>query len=572
MTRMRDDLARRVRDWIAQDPVPATRDELGRLLRRAEAGQQDAVDDLAARFAGPLQFGTAGLRGPVGAGESRMNVAVVMRATHGVAQWLLQQAAQQTPPGTDATDADPVRVVVGCDARHGSAAFRQACAHVLAGAGIEVLKLPRELPTPVLAYAVRALGADAGIMITASHNPAPDNGYKVYLGGRMTDAPGNGVQIAEPTDAQIAACIARAPGATQITMADEPITAVSSDLVRGYLERAASLRPDRSTSAVSLVVTPMHGVGGATAVQALHLAGFPEVHLVEAQATPDPDFPTVPFPNPEEPGALDLALSTARDRDADVVVALDPDADRCSVAVPTPQGWRQLSGDQIGALLGAQAAADPQRDGDTLATSLVSSRLLGRIARATGLRHAVTLTGFKWIARVPGLRFGYEEAIGYCTDPTAVRDKDGISAAVRVATLVEELAGEGRTVTEALDDLARTHGLHATRPLTFRVSEPALLDQAMARLRRSEVTTLVDSAVVEVRDLARGTADLPPTEGVLWRTAADDRVILRPSGTEPKLKCYLEVILPVRGQHVPHARAEDRLDALARQVTEYVGL
>ncbi|MCH8614187.1 phospho-sugar mutase [Arsenicicoccus dermatophilus] len=551
----------RARSWAAQDPDPVTRAELLELVERAAQGEELAAADLATRFEGPLTFGTAGLRGRVGAGESRMNVAVVTRASHGLGRYLL-----------DTVGGRP-RVVVGCDARHGSDAFMDATVQTLAAQGIAVLTLPRRLPTPVTAYAVRALGCDAGVMVTASHNPAGDNGYKVYLGGRATDEDGRGVQIVPPADADIAACIAAAPPACDIARSTEGVLPVEDDVLEAYVTRAASLRGARGPSPVRVVLTPLHGVGGATAVEVLRRAGLADVHVVAAQADPDPDFPTVDFPNPEEPGALDLALAAAREIDADVVVALDPDADRCSLAVPMPDGtWRQLTGDEIGALLGEQAARDDARDGDVLACSIVSSRLLSRIAAEHGLEHRATLTGFKWIARTPGIRFGYEEAIGYCTDPCAVHDKDGISAAVRAVTLVEDLLAAGRTVPHQLDDLARRHGLHATSQLAFRVAELGLMTEAVARLRRQPPAHLLGSPVVERVDLSEGHTGLPPTEGLLLRTAADDRVIVRPSGTEPKLKCYLEVVVPMDGDRVPRREATDRLERLGAELTALLGL
>ncbi|MEO9330088.1 phospho-sugar mutase [Gordonia aurantiaca] len=553
-----DSLARVIetaRIWRDHDPDPATRAELTRLIDAADSGDGVALAELESRFRGPLMFGTAGLRGEIGAGETRMNVAVVTRATHGLGRYLID------------TVGPTARVVVGCDARHGSDDFLDATAEVLAAQGLTVLTLPRRLPTPVTAYATRALDCDAGVMITASHNPPADNGYKVYLGGRAADDTGRGVQIVPPADAEIASRIASAPPADEVARAATGVTALGGDVVDAYIARTAGLRRVGSPSPIRVVLTPLHGVGGVTALTVLRMAGVTDIHVVEEQFAPDPDFPTVAFPNPEEPGALDLALDLARRVDAHIVVALDPDADRCSVAMPTRDGaWRQLSGDEIGWLLGEQAASDHDRAGRTLACSIVSSRLLGKIAAHHGLDFAATLTGFKWIARTPDLRFGYEEAIGYCTDPESVRDKDGISTMVRVLALVEELAGHGRTLEDKLDDLARRHGLHATALLTIRVDDVAEIGAMMDRFRHTTVDALAGSEVVEFLDLAEGSADLPPTDGVLLRTAADDRVIVRPSGTEPKLKCYLEVVLGCPDGHIPRDEAAERLEALKADV------
>lgn len=549
------------RTWIRHDPDPRTRDELTALCARADT-EPLALAELRSRMSGPLRFGTAGLRGAVGAGESRMNVAVVPRATAGLAAYLRELVG----PGA--------RVVVGCDARHGSAEFADAACGVLAAAGVRVLALPRGLPTPVTAFAVRACDADAGIMITASHNPPADNGYKVYLGGRaVTGDDARGVQIVAPADTAIAAHIDACVPADQVPLAvPDPADALSG-AGDDYIEHIASYRTRADSSSVRVVLTAMHGVGGDTARQVLGRARVDDVRVVAEQIDPDPEFPTVPFPNPEEPGALDLSLRLAESTEADVVIALDPDADRCAVAIPVRGGrWRQLSGDELGAVLGEQAAGDDSRAGDTLACSIVSSRLLAGIAEHHGLRFRASLTGFKWIARTPGLRFGYEEAIGYCTDPGAVRDKDGIGTMMRVITLIESLREQGKTIEDLLDDLARRHGLHATAPLSFRVEDTTLIAAAMDRLRTTRPESLAGAAVTEWRDLSAPNPDLPPTEGLLISTDAGDRVIVRPSGTEPKLKCYLEVILPCTGDIVPREQAQARLATITAEMTQHLGL
>ena len=536
------------RDWAAHDPDPETAAYVLDILE-----DPARAAELQSRFSGPLTFGTAGLRGEVGAGESRMNRAVVTRATYGLMDWLGRQV-------------EAPRVVIGCDARHGSSDFYTTAAEVISAAGGTALLLPPCLPTPITAFAVRALHADAGIMITASHNPRTDNGYKVYLGGRVATGAASGVQIVPPADAEIMACITQASPADQIPR--DSLRVEKVDVLPEYLETAAR----NGVSDLRIILTAMHGVGGEVARQALNRAGFHDIHVVAEQFAPDPDFPTVAFPNPEEPGALDLAIALASDVDADLIFALDPDADRCAVAIPTGDGdWRQLSGDETGCLLGDYVAGSCGAGAGAsgvLASSIVSSRLLGSIAAAHGLEHRTTLTGFKWIGQVPDLVFGYEEAIGYCCDPAHVRDKDGITAAVTMALLVAGLRADGRAIQDVLDSFAERFGLHATAPVTFRVEEVALISAAMRRLRSAASAELAGSEVVSVIDLGEGYDGLPPTDGLMLFTAANDRVIIRPSGTEPKLKCYLEVILP--GGTWEEARG--RLDAIAGELRGIIGL
>lgn len=558
-----DPLAR-ARRWRDHDPDPVTRAELTALL--------DAEDraGLAAAFAGPLEFGTAGLRGRLGPGESRMNLATVLRATAGVAAHVRAHAT------------GPWRVVLGCDARHGSAAFQAAAAEVVSAAGGEALLLPAALPTPVTAHLTRVLPVDAGVMITASHNPPADNGYKVYLGRALAERDSQvGAQITAPHDRLIAEAIAAAPPADEVPRDDSRIRRLGPGVLEDYLDRAASLARVSDPAArggLRIALTPLHGVGGAPIAAALARAGFTSVHPVAAQFDPDPDFPTVEFPNPEEPGALDLALTEARRIGADLVLAADPDADRCAAAIAdgaAAGGYRLLSGDELGAVLAEYLAREHAGEhGASLANSMVSSRLPARIAAAHGLGHVETLTGFKWISQAPGIVYGYEEAIGYCVDPGQVRDKDGVSAAVRVADIAAALAAAGRDLGDVLDDLARAHGLHLTRPLTVRVADTSRIAAAMARLRQSPPEELAGSPVTGVRDYATGADGLPATDAVGLTTAADDRVIARPSGTEPKLKCYLEVIVDVAGGEVAaaRARANARLDAIAATMRDALGL
>ena len=556
------ELLERARQWASHDPDPATASSLSADIEAAERGDEEAAARVGAAMNGPLQFGTAGLRGTVGPGESRMNLAVVIRATAGLCE-VVKRHATGTPT-----------LVVGCDARYGSSEFATAACRVASAAGVRVLALPQANPTPLTAFSMLHFDADAGVMVTASHNPAPDNGYKVYLGGTVAQGDGRGVQIVPPFDAEIAAAIEAAPPADEVPMSDDLVEAV--DPREEYVACASALASGEASAREDLriVLTAMHGVGAAITSRVLAEAGFSNVSLVEAQAQPDPDFPTVPFPNPEEAGALDMAMEQAREQGADLIIAVDPDADRCALAVPDPSsetGWSPLSGDQTGSLLGEFLAARGLTG--SLANSIVSSRLLSRIAHAHGLEHHTTLTGFKWIARAPGLGFGYEEAIGFCPDPAHVRDKDGIGTSVVAASLVAALKAQGRSVWDELERLARLHGLHVSSPLTFRVEEIEQIASGMARLRAQPPSVLAGSPVVEVSDLSQGYRGLPPTDGVLVLTEAGDRVIARPSGTEPKLKCYLEVILPVaEGELLPWEQARERLDAIKGAFAEIIGL
>jgi phosphomannomutase len=561
------DVLDQARAWLADDPDPATRDELRAVLDDAAAGHDDALADLADRFAGILQFGTAGLRGAIGAGPNRMNRAVVIRAAAGLAAYLRDTRSP--------ADGARHRVVIGYDARYRSYDFAVDTAAVMTAAGFEALVMPRTLPTPVLAFAVRHLSADAGVMVTASHNPPQDNGYKVYLGGDD-----GGSQLVDPADAEIATRIDAVESVASIPRAESGWAEIGEDVVTAYLTAAAGVAEPGGPRDLRIVHTSLHGVGGSTAGEALIRARFTDLHTVAEQAEPDPDFPTVAFPNPEEAGAIDLALALAERVGADIVIANDPDADRCAVALPVRAGdgagWKMLHGDEVGALLGEHLAARGATG--VLANSIVSSRLLGRIAAAHGLEHQETLTGFKWISRVPGLAYGYEEALGYCVDPESVRDKDGISAAVLVAELAAQTKAAGRTLWDALDDLAVRHGLHATDQLSVRVDDLSLIGDAMARLRSVPPPSLGGAAVVTAEDLLTHGA-LPPTDGLRYLTADSTRVVVRPSGTEPKLKCYLEVVVPVEGGDsdggsVPAARlvARERLAAVRADVAAALGL
>ncbi len=539
-THLRDDTFR----WLADDIDPTAQAELQGVLARAMTGDQAASADLADRMSGSLTFGTAGLRGPVRAGRNGMNRAVVTRTTAGVAAWL---SAHGHDGGT---------VVIGRDGRHGSEEFYADAADVLVAAGFDVRVLPEPLPTPILAFAVGHLRAVAGIQITASHNPPADNGYKLY--------DGTGGQIVPPTDQEVEASIAGAPPAVSVARS-RTWTTIGPDLVEAYLDRMAAL-PRGTVRDLRIALTPMHGVGGATAVEALRRAGFTEVRVVRSQAVPDADFPTVAFPNPEEPGATDELLALARETDADLAIALDPDADRCAIGIPDRDGWRMLRGDQTGALLGAYVLSTLDRTvtpDPLVATTIVSSELLRSIAHEHGARYAETLTGFKWLVRAgDGLVFAYEEALGLSVDPVAVRDKDGISAAIAAADLVATAKAAGRTVPDLLDAMAAAHGVYLTEQLAPRFDDLREIGALMARLRRSPPTELAGAPVTS--------EDLLPAADVFRLRGDGLRVVVRPSGTEPKLKAYLEIVVgvPEPGQLADAtARANERLTELRTEVT-----
>ena len=538
------DLVAQAQAWLDQDPDPATRAELQALLDKGDTAE------LADRFQGMLEFGTAGLRGALGAGPHRMNRVVVTKAAAGLAAYLLAEGAT---PG----DA----VVIGYDARHNSEVFARDTAEVMTGVGLRALVLPRPLPTPLLAFAIRHLGCVAGIMVTASHNPPEDNGYKVYLG--------DGSQIVPPADHDIAAQIA-AIGDIRDLPRGTSGEVLPESIVTDY-EAAVGSIIGPGPRDLKLVYTPLHGVGGSTVVDVLTAAGFAAPVVVPQQAEPDPDFPTVSFPNPEEPGAMDLAMALAAEVGADLVVANDPDADRCAVAAPGRAGWAMLRGDEVGALLGDHLLRKG-RSG-VYANSIVSSSLLGAMAAAHGQPHQETLTGFKWIGRVEGLVFGYEEALGYCVDPAQVRDKDGVSALLLFCELAAELKASGQTVRDRLDEIAHTYGLYATDQLSARMSDLAAIPATMDRLRTSPPSSLGGLGVLVVDDLAAGSAELPPTDGLRFRLAEGARVIVRPSGTEPKVKCYLEVVVPTDdGVDAARITAADRLNAIKADLRTAAGL
>jgi phosphomannomutase len=680
------DLRSQVEAWIREDPDRGDRAELGALLAACEQEGEPgriALAELTDRFTGRLEFGTAGLRGQVGAGPNRMNRAVVRAATAALADWLHEHRPPASrPPGasgeagagrtagaSSAGGTARMAVVIGCDARHRSADFADEAAAVLTGAGIGVHLLPHPGPTPLVAFAIRHLSAAAGIMITASHNPAADNGYKLYLD--------DGAQIVPPVDAQIEASIAGLGPLSQIPAGplDGPlITRHGDEVAQAYLDaiiaaspapsaappppgsplaapptagpspagarpaapRPAAPQPGTPTSsdrppphaastplrAVSrplrVVYTALHGVAASLALRAIDQAGFPPPLVVAAQEQPDPDFPTVAFPNPEEPGTLDLALAQAARDGADLVLANDPDGDRLAVAVPDPAapgGWRVLSGDQVGALIGSylleRTTAGPAPRRRLVVTTVVSSTLLGKIAAAAGVRYAETLTGFKWIVRagqgVPDSRFlfGYEEALGYAVGDV-VRDKDGISAALALLSLAATARAAGQSLLDRWDALEAAYGVHLTAQVTLHAPSPAGI---MGRLRAAPPAALADHSVTSSEDLAAGAnraagadavaeagtaagdaradgtdtsagADepaagrepgLPPADVLIYRLPGA-RVVIRPSGTEPKLKTYLEIVQPVAPGALASARAvaARRLGPLRAAVADLV--
>ena len=552
------------RAWLAQDPDEVTRAELDALLEAAEGGDATASADLADRFGARLAFGTAGLRGRLGAGSNRMNRVLVSQAAAGFAAYLREKAGPGAAP----------LVVIGYDGRRNSDVFARDSAELFAGAGLRAVLLPRLLPTPVLAFAVRHLGAAAGVMVTASHNPPDDNGYKVYLGGSD-----EGAQIVSPADAEIAAHIDRVAAAGPVgdlprgeyEIADESV-------VEAYAAATVTVAPAPAGAAgMNWVYTAMHGVGYETLTSILELAGYPLPTVVAAQIEPDGRFPTVAFPNPEEPGAMDLSFATAREVDAEFILANDPDADRLAVAIPDASaegGWRRLTGNETGLLLGWRAAQRAAgRPGATgaagaasasLACSLVSSPGLQTVAEHYGLDFHSTLTGFKWISRAPGIVYGFEEALGYLVNPETVRDKDGISAAVAILGMIAEAREQGETLGSLLTRFAETFGFFQSGQVSLRVDEVSVIGRIRASLRAELPTSLGEVAVERVDDLMTGVDGFPPGDVLRLWLADGSRLIVRPSGTEPKLKAYLDV----RGASATDAA--ERLSALDAAVRELI--
>lgn len=512
--------------WAAQDPDQETRAELLALI---EAGDAAAIQS---RMGARLDFGTAGLRGELGAGPNRMNRVLVAQAAAGIRDYVNEHFKN------DAS------VVIGFDGRINSAIFARDSAEIFAAAGISTMLFDGVVPTPVLAFAGKHLNASAAIMVTASHNPPRDNGYKVYLGGSN-----GGSQIISPTDGEIASkirAIAESQTFDEIPKSNN-FEIIGDEIRQAYVAETASLTGEiENGDALKIVYTAMHGVGWRVTQDLFTAVGLAEPFTVDAQLLPDGNFPTVAFPNPEEPGAMDLAFAKAREVGADLILANDPDADRLAIGVPddsTAEGWRRLTGDEIGLLLGHQIAKRAVAEGrtGTLACSIVSSSALSKVAAHFGLGYRETLTGFKWISKVPNLIFGYEEALGYCVDPQRTPDKDGISASLIATALACELAAEGKTITSHLAELGDLYGHYATGQISIRVTDLSVIANIMNNLRSNPPAT-IDGVAAAFTDLSIGTADLGPTDGLRFDLADGRRVIVRPSGTEPKLKCYLQAI------------------------------
>lgn len=555
-----------VLNWLAQDPDPETAAELRELHEASQAGNAVAQAEIADRFYTRLSFGTAGLRGAIAAGPNRMNRVVVIQAAAGLARYLLANAPAGKTPS----------VVIGFDGRKNSEVFARDTAEIMSGFGIEALLMPRMLPTPVLAFSVRALNASAGVMVTASHNPAADNGYKVYLGGED-----HGSQIVSPADADIAEQIDFVAAHIKVNELDRgSFSIIAESVIERYITQTAlvvgSFAPAPSAQP-HFVYTAMHGVGYETFAAIISRAGFASPIVVAEQNIPDATFPTVEFPNPEEAGALDLAYDLARKSKAELIVANDPDADRLAVAIPdetATEGYRRLTGNELGAVLGWRIAREisGRNSTGTLACSIVSSPALSAIAEHYGLEFTWTLTGFKWVSRVENLVYGYEEALGYLVNPDTIRDKDGISAAVAMLSIVSELKAEGKTLSDHLDEFSMTFGHFASDQISLRVSDLSEIPRLMTSLRSSQPAFVGGTAVSSVDDLLEGHADFPPSDVLRLWLEDGSRIMVRPSGTEPKLKVYIDVVS--REGDLAHRRhdAASRLSALALGMKELLGL
>lgn len=540
-----------VEEWIADDPDEQTAELTRQTLQAANAGNKDALNKLQSWFGPFIEFGTAGLRGPIAPGPSCMNRAVVSRAAAGFVSYLKKQNAK--------------RIVVGFDARHKSLDFAIDTVNIASGAGLEAILLPRALPTPILAFAVNYFKADGAVMVTASHNPAADNGYKVFLG--------NGCQIVPPTDAEISAEIAKVKKVRDIPVGDSWYTSDEA-LIDAYLDSCANIVTPKVSRNLTIASTSLHGVGHETWIQACELVGFKNIHVVESQKNPDPDFPTVPFPNPEEVGACDLLLKLAKNINADIAIAHDPDADRCAAGILDGGKWRLLTGDELGGALAwweferTKILNLPKPEG-TLATSIVSASLLEKIAKQNNVKYQATLTGFKWIGRIPDLIFGYEEAIGYCVDSKNVKDKDGITAGLRIAELAAYLKQNQTTFAELLEKIAKEYGLHFTTQLSIRMNDMSAIPAALENLKTA--TQIGERKIAEIIDMKSGLKGLLPTSGIYLQLESG-RIIVRPSGTEPKLKAYIELIGEVTDYQKDKAQLSTAAEALKTELRKLLGV
>lgn len=528
-------LIQEVTEWIKHDPDPKTAKQLQQWL------DQSNLEKLTAAFNGFLQFGTAGLRGPIGPGPSCMNRAVVSRAAAGIAAFMKKHNLQS--------------VVIGRDARHGSAEFAKDSAEILAGAGFKTYVLPRELPTPVLAFAVNKLKADVGIMVTASHNPAIDNGYKVYLGGVVSGVNYHGSQIISPIDSEISDFISKADLKPNRITTYETVT---ESVITDYIKSVAAIC--QTPNQLKIVYTALHGVGAETFLKVFNSAGFSNLIVVKEQEKPDPDFPTTPFPNPEEAGAIDLAIEYAKREGADLVIANDPDADRCAIAINDPDhGWRMLRGDEVGAIVGKYLIERDRINNGAYANSLVSSSLLSKMAKKAGIEFHETLTGFKWISKISNLTFGYEEALGYCVDAKSVNDKDGISVGLLIAQIAGELRDGGVSLADYLNLIGDEYGFHKTDQISIRVTDLSIIQSLLNKVAANPPASLAGSALISAEDLSKSKS--MATTGIRCYYNDGIRIIIRPSGTEPKLKCYIEVVSNSKSD------AQLRCDLIKKELT-----
>ena len=509
-----EDVLSSAKSWLAQDPDPVTRAELQELI------DSENIPELNDRFGSRLEFGTAGLRGELGAGPNRMNRVLVSQAAAGIGKYL----------GLGKS------VVIGFDARINSDIFAKDSAEILAGMGLTVFLLDEVCPTPLISFATRKLNVDAGIMVTASHNPPRDNGYKVYLGGSF-----NGSQIIAPVDKEIAKHIEEVAASEtfETLVKSNEYKVIGHELRDEYQQAVLAAVNPVAGSQLKIVYTAMHGVGWKPASKVFEAAGFAPLIPVTEQVDPDGSFPTVSFPNPEEPGAMDLSFAKAKEVNADLIIANDPDADRVAIAVPVNGEYKALTGDQVGLILADEIAS--RANSGTLACSIVTGSALSKVAEHYNLKFQETLTGFKWISKVPDLIFGYEEALGYCIDPKHIADKDGISAALMLANIANRISKENKSLFDLLEELGDKYGHFATGQVSIRFSDLAKSSALVAGLRQNPPSSF-GGILASLTDLNLGFNGLPATDGLRFDLADGSRVIIRPSGTEPKLKCYLQVI------------------------------